>query len=278
MPPPPSTKFPLTGNAQFNTYSKSWSGILAQIGDSAGAQNVDGRTIQISYDSQSGTYNLVDLDGYSVRLPKESTISGIYNVFTKNSRSYFDQLKLYNSARAGGAAIPLTYVNFGMWQHRVKSTGYTTQTAMVFGFPTPVNSIPRTGNASYRTFVQGSSLTYGANAGVREVGGNATFGVDFANETVSTQLNLAYINGATQTPIGSFSGSGYLYGAGGFGGGYESSVPNFSWGVFTGALYGPNAEEMGYAFDIERTNAPLGVVKPTDFQETIVGTVVGKRQ
>lgn len=148
---------------------------------------------------------------------------------------------------------------------------------MVYGFPTPASAIPRSGSASYRTMVNGSSTIIGTDSGTRNIGGSASFDVNFSNATVNTQLSLAYVENGAQYPIGTFSGSGAIY-SNQFGGSLTSDAAFFDGGSFAGAFYGPNAQEMGYSFAIKRYNSdPYAGATVERLDEAIVGTVVGAR-
>lgn len=277
--PPPPTKFPLTGSADFNAVSGEIV-ILPDRNSSyverAGTTGAGG--VRISYDKARGTYSVRDVAyGYSAAKVGRSAPSGIYDVYLKNARGVVDEIKIYDAARAGISAIPLTYVNFGMWTHTDSSTASTRRYALVYGFATPESAIPHSGSASYRTMVNGTSTIIGTNAGTRDVGGSASFNVDFANASVSTQLNLAYVGDSGLVPIGTFSGSGAIY-SNQFSGPLTSDAAYFLGGSFSGGFYGPAAEEMGYAFAIKRYNAdPYAGAALNYLDEGIVGSVVGTR-
>jgi hypothetical protein len=277
--PPPPTQFPLTGSAQFG--ASVGETVIAPDGNSsyveqAGTSGVGGVTI--SYDKISGTYSVRDMaDGFAATKVRRSSTSGIYDLYSKQVRGIVDEIKIYNAAHANSSAVPLTYVNFGMWTHHDSGTATTRQYALVYGFLTPESAIPRSGSASYRTMVNGSSTIIGTNAGTRDVGGSATFDVDFASAAVNTQLSLAYVVNGEQTPIGTFSGSSGIY-SNQFWGPLTSNVSYFVGGSFAGAFYGPNAEEMGYSFAIKRYNPdPYAGASIYTLDEGIVGTVVGAR-
>ena len=278
-PAPPPTKFPITGSARFN--ASVGEAVFAPMGSSSYVEQVGAigaGGVTISYDSGTGTYSVRDMaDGFAASNVRRSGQSGIYDVYSKQSRGIVDEIKIYNAAHAGLSAVRLTYVNFGMWTHRDSNSATTRQYALVYGFPTAEGAIPRSGSASYRTMVNGSSTLIGTNGGTRDIGGTASFDVDFASATVNTQMNLAYVVDDAQYPIGTFSGSSGIYGNQ-FWGPLTSDASYFDGGSFAGGFYGPAAEEMGYSFAIHRYNSdPYSGAALNYLDEAIVGTVVGAR-
>ena len=277
-PPPPPAQFPLTASAQFD--AAAGASVIVPNGYSpyierVGATGLGG--VKISYDKASGAYTVRDpAYGFASPSLRRTGTSGIYDVHSRSSRGIVDEIRIYNPARAAAGAVPLTYVNFGMWTHREGTPATTRQYAFVYGYPTSESAMPRSGTASYRTMVNGSSIAVGSHPQTREIGGTASFNVDFAAGTVSTQLNLAYI-GSGQPSIPTYSGSGSIS-ANQFGGSLTSSDYLFVGGSFAGAFFGPNAQEMGYSFGIMRHNwDPYAGAFVNFYDEAIVGSVVGTR-
>jgi C-lobe and N-lobe beta barrels of Tf-binding protein B len=237
-----------------------------------------GPEVTISYDPLRDAYTIRDNSVTESFGRSSRSVSGFYNVYTTKTLQTSDRLALFNSS-AASAPIKLMYLNFGSWSHTNLTSGDKNEYYFLYGFPTASSSMPRTGTASYTTFVTGNSVRTGAYAGTWQVGGNANFSANFAKGTVNTQLNLTRIDPAGNSVIGSFAGTGSIYAASQFTGNLTSSVPSFYAGSFAGGFFGPGAAEMGYGFGITllQSDPYACAALPCAFQESIVGTVVGKK-
>jgi hypothetical protein len=107
-----------------------------------------------------------------------------------------------------------------------------------------------------------------------QVGGTASFNVDFGAGTINTDLALTTSNNV----LGTFNGSGTISGNQFSGSFTTSNVQNFVGGAFNGGFYGPAAQEMGYAFTIKEHNPdPFAGASPAPTDTLISGVVVGKK-
>jgi hypothetical protein len=167
-----------------------------------------------------------------------------------------------------------------VWTRTNSDTGDARKTYFVYGFDTSDASMPRTGTATYKTFVTGNMHERHAPGGVSEIplGGSATFSANFGSGTIDTTLNL--VRASDQGVIGTFIGTGMMETGlklGQFAGRYSSTMPYFRSGGFTGAFFGPEAKEMGYAFAIWQNNpdpyAGAAPMRPLD--NRLTGVVVG---
>lgn len=147
--------------------------------------------------------------------------------------------------------VALSYMTTGDWSHI--ENGVSSIYLSIFGVPTTADDMPRNGTATYQTSINGSALdnfstfyTLGANS-------TATFSANFGTGTVSTTLNLIGITTVNPTPVdfGSYTGSGVIAsGTPGFSGTLAPAAGNALslTGEFSGAFFGPQAAEMGYAW------------------------------
>jgi hypothetical protein len=197
-------------------------------------------------------------------------------VFQKQASGQSDSVMLYGNARGvqslSAAPVQLNYTSFAEWTHTDSVPERTRRVYFAFGQPTGTGTMPRTGSASYATTLMASSLsgTY-APVSQQSVSGTATFSADFANGSVSTNLQLSSSSSA-------YAGTGTIS-ADTFAGSFASASPTFTSGNFRGGFYGPNAKEMGYIFLITHTNAdPYAGATIAPGLTFINGVVVGAQK
>lgn len=235
-----------------------------------------GPTVTVSYDAVHDIY-AVQQDSVSASFSSadRTSTSGSVDTYAQQSGDLSDELRLYNNVRRGaptaGAPIQLTYLSYGSWSHANSQTGDTQRTYFLYGYPTAVSDMPRTGSASYQTFVTGNVRD---NVAVYEVTGSATFSANFGAGNVSTDLTLIR---SDQVALGTYSGTAPIGGSQ-FSGTFSSSSPDFQEGHFAGGFFGPAAKEMGYSFFIRNYHDPYaGATMSYYVDQWIVGTVVGKK-
>jgi hypothetical protein len=248
------------------------------------SENGLGSADTISYDATSGAYVVS-----SVENPQRSATFGAADLISNDgyARSYLvrvgstsDELTLYGNVGEGTGnrqgALRLTYLSYGKWSHVNDSADLTKVTYLLFGFPTTSAKMPRSGTASYRTMVTGSSYSADSGGILGELGGSATLSADFGTSTVATSLTLKYVGSASA--IGTFDGVAAISGDQ-YAGSFTSSVDHFSSGSFTGGFFGPAAQETGYNYliRIHPSDPYAGAsLRPYDFW--FIGSVLGKKQ
>lgn len=279
--PAPPSAFPLKTTSTFQAipghrYYRRDPATNIVTTDRMGVSGRD-QNVTINYNAADGSYTVSD-GTYSANLGPQGITSGHNDSYSKTVGTVSDKLELYNNVRAGtsGAPVQLTYLSYGIWSHSDSQTGNQRKTYLLFGYPTADSSMPRTGSATYQTAVTGNMLDIAPGGGLeREVGGSASFSANFGAGTVSTVLNLVQVNGPA---IGTFNGTGAIYGGNQFNGNFTSSVPFFHSGDFMGGFFGPSAAEMGYNFYIRRYNPdPYAGASPNPVDQWILGSVVGKK-
>lgn len=186
-----------------------------------------------------------------------------------------DELTVFKTWRAN--PVKLTYVNFALWTHADTATGKTSEQYIIFGFPTGTANMPRTGSASYRTFLTGNYAVVHHDGTRTEfaLGGTSSFSVDFGTTAITTQLLLR--NAADQSYIGTYNGSGAT-GDGQFFG--EFTSPDdlaLQTGVFTGGFFGPSAQEMAYAYYMYGEVGGRASAAPGNEEHYVYGTVLGAK-
>ena len=240
-------------------------------------------SLSISYNSD-GTYTVSDtIPSISATFATSDRISsaGYIDEYSKQGTGVTDDLKLFNNIRSGtsqaSAPIQLTYLSYGIWSHSNTQTGEHRKDYMLFGYPTGSN-MPVSGSATYQTAVTGNIVEGGPAFPIAEsdITGSATFSVNFTTGSLSTDLTLQRLTGGS---LGTFNGTGAIYGTDQFNGTFTSASPLFSGGSFMGGFFGPSAQEMGYAFQVNlHNNDPYAGASPAPMDMIINGAVIGKKQ
>ncbi|WP_157080959.1 transferrin-binding protein-like solute binding protein [Novosphingobium naphthalenivorans] len=215
-----------------------------------------GSAVRVDYDASAGAYMLTSPEGYSVAMTQANYDSALSNnvrsVYGKSDSTAGDNVWLW---RLMVKNVRLSYTMFGTWRHVPAGSVITALRDNLFvgGVQTQKSDIPKSGTASYDTYVGGSVMsddtTYtlsDPNTGTSE--SSATFSLNFGTGSVNTTLNLAgtsYQTGVSRN-FGSFTGTGSLDSGGpGFSGTLAGSNAT---GAFTGSLFGPQGAEMGYVW------------------------------
>src|SRR5690348_9929775 len=184
IPPPPQTaqSFPLTTSASFDTiaavrsYTMPGNRTVDQFG-------VAGRNsgLTISYDAAAGSYTVSDAKGSATFDPTQRSTSDAFDTYT--SAAGGDELRLFGNVRSGGspAGVPisLSYLSFGSWSHD-DASGEHRDSYFLFGYPTATSDMPKSGSASYSTFVTANIVPIVPGQGESPLSGSATFTADFA--------------------------------------------------------------------------------------------------
>lgn len=283
IPPPPQTyeAFPLTKSASFETIAGIRSYTVSgnrTIGDFGVAGRNSGVTI--SYDSAAGSYRISDAVASATFDPTQRSSSDSFDTYTAASGTTTDELRLFGNIRSGGAPagapISLSYLSFGSWSHDDSSSGEHRDSYFLFGYPTATSDMPKSGTASYSTFVTANIVNIVPGQGESSLTGSATFRADFGAGTVGTSLTLPLTNFGS--PTSTYSGNGAIAGNQ-FNGNFTTvDDPSFNSGTFAGGFFGPGAKEVGYTFAISRGAADPGAgAAQQPPLSWIVGAVAGTK-
>lgn len=160
----------------------------------------------------------------------------------------------------------LDYVAFGSWQwgsHEPGDAGH-----FVFGYETSPASMPVSGTATFSGAWEGELFTrrVGQPIQVGDVGGNASFSVDFLSGNISGALTAATSGGSyggELQPWNDVSVSAAIAaGSNHFSGTTAAPSSPSATGTITGAFYGPAAQQLGAVWTL------------SDGSSNAIGTVV----
>ena len=288
--PTPAETFPVKTSQTFDgltaiRFLRREPGTNRVIGDRFGIQG-RGPAVTIRYDAAAGTYTVQDdLASASFGASNLASTSKGFEVYTKTGGTVSDTLNLLVNARPGApkasAPLQLSYLSLAIWGHTDSLSGDNRKTYILFGFPTGAANMPRTGSASYRTFVTGTRTERAPSMAVTrelEIRGSASLTANFATGAIATQLVLTPLTGPGS--FGTFVGTGAIYdGTDQFGGTFASTNPNFWNGGFYGSFYGPGAKEMGYGFMTSEYNPdPYAGAAVVPMYVSMTGTVAGTKK
>jgi len=250
-PPPPGpptyTKLiDLSGNQTFQTGGVQYN--VSPSGLSGGVSQAFGSGVVVNYNAAADSYQLTASDG-STQTFAPADVSGqpAPNViqFVKVNGATRDQLTLTSPLNNG---VSLSYTLVGAWVRSNTSNNTGVGRIALGGVPTVASDMPKTGTAIYNVGAGGSANSGGT---VYTLSGNsgAGFSVNFATGAITTNLNLAGVpanGGGSVTQFGTFNGTGTIAAnSPGFTGTLTGTSAN---GLFSGAFFGPQALEMGYAW------------------------------
>jgi hypothetical protein len=242
-------------------------------------------TLQGQTTHSYGTRNVFELKIPALSLDASNIESGSYNILSDGR-----ELRLTTSA--------LNYSLLGAWSVMTKKTGSNQPDTIYWGvgftgYQTPTSGIPTSGSATYTAGPAGhvdEGLSAGggvaglaifggkfANIGFVDLTGQASVDVNFGTGKVNGSLfNMtSYDSGPALDPVpwNNVALSGNLSGATMQGTTSVTSVPagfapfsSSATGTFTGALFGPNAQELGLSwtlYDPSGNRSAIGVVSAT---------------
>lgn len=209
----------------------------------------------------------------------------------RNLRGDAVTLTLPNGDLANGSFRQLDYTIIGQWAYSAAGSNTIMISAFVTGYQTPTSGVPASGAAAYvgnsgpgpqGGFVSGRIFTPDGNGGIVDgsVSGAANVNVNFSSGAVSGTLNGMQTNaGTTPLPWNTVNLAGSLSGAAVAGTTSTSGAPSgagalgFSsaaTGTFSGALYGPAANEVGAVWSLAEPTLEGG--------KAVQGTFMGTRQ
>jgi hypothetical protein len=181
-----------------------------------------------------------------------------------------NSLALFNNLATGSGTndpfLQLHYLSFAFLYENDSATDTHRTTAMMFGTPTLLADLPRSGTATYTT--QGFASARVDFPTYAKVQGRLT--ADFASGAIGNSFAIYYDDSASVFPTYRISGSGTITsGSSAFSGTLTGTTVPLT-GTFTGGLFGPGAAEAGFTFALTGTMAD-------GRQQRVVGAAGGAR-
>ena len=238
---PQAAVFPLL----FTGYQPSASG-LVPIAPGTGA------TLTLTLGAPPGAYQNPNAVSWQISVPSAGVNS-----------SGFESVGLFGNFDSPIQA--LDYVAFGSWQWGSSEPGYYGH--FVFGYETPPASMPVSGAATFSGAWEGELFTPKAGQPVQvgDVGGNASFSVDFLSGKISGALTSATGGGSygiALQPWNDVSVSAAIAaGSNRFSGTTAAPSSPSASGMIAGAFYGPAAQQLGAVWTLtDGTSSAIGTV------------------
>ena len=187
----------------------------------------------------------------------------------------FSQAEFLNNtikdAVTSDAGLALTRVSYVNWWRGDSTAGTKRLTYSVFGYPTVLSDMPKTGTQAYASRVVGRlvSVAGGATSIVR-VSGTVTVSVNFATGLVDVTLALTTLppGGGAAVPYANISAQGAIaVGNNQFTGSFTSGSPLT--GTIAGGFFGSQGENIGITFAGSGT---LGGA-----EQRLIGEIIGKK-
>ncbi|MCW3836056.1 hypothetical protein ACFQ1E_08390 [Sphingomonas canadensis] len=287
---PTYSAFPLAALAEFYTISAStnYTGDLATGPVTLGAAGTEGRSdrvrLAVGNDTAANTFVIREaleesrfVTANLTTAPDASVTEFVYRIndaSTPPVAGKYAQGEYLNniipSKVTSDTALALTRTSYAGWLRADGTTGQTRLTYTVFGYPTAIGDVPTTGTNNYTARIAGRVVQVaGGGTGTQlKLGGTVTISTNFATGLVTVTANVTTINGAVETPYGTFSGTGAIApGATQFNGSFGGASPIP--GTFAGGFFGSQGEQIGITF------ALLGNIGGVETRA--VGSVVGKK-
>ena len=189
------------------------------------------------------------------------------------------RINLSNGGSAAAFVSALSYTHFGTWLYTPGGSGPAYQGFQVSGYQTSVGAVPASGSATYAgNGTSGGGAVTGfvfvpdgsGSIAFASLLGKASVNVNFSSGVVSGSLTgITSTTGSGSTPVawndvsltGNLSGAtlsgntavgGSAAGSGGF------TLSTAATGKFSGALYGPNGQELGAVWTLNEPNSVNG--------------------
>lgn len=260
---PNSGAFPLTMTAMKNTSN----GFAVDT-----ATNTQGATLTV-------TNGGAPYSSTSLRLVIPSL--GVDTTFNKMGKFADPGMESLSGGQAYDlSTFGLSYTGFGRWEIRGNPGPAVGNGTFVFGYETPIGSMPASGTAAYKgtgTVAGIVDVSKSGNGQRALVGGDANLAANFGTGQVSGSLTnmIATTDGKTAQPWNNVSVSASIAaGTNSFSG--STGAATAPAGTYTlkgtanghidGAFYGPNANELGAVWTLSNgdgTGAAIGVVGGT---------------
>ena len=217
-------------------------------------------TVTIAYDLPSRGYTITAGNRSITFLPADidaEQSNAAVVVYQKQNGNTVDSLTLTRGGTSG--RFTFQYVGGGFWESATENANTINGTvdAFVYGFPTAVAAVPRTGKGSYDVDLIG---VISPNQGIT---GSGQLQVLFDTGTI---LISGSLDPGAVPPNSSFSGTAQL----GAGRTFTGSFGLDAFGTFSGSIdggfYGPQGQEVGGAFAVAETGGG----------RRAVGTILGR--
>lgn len=263
-------------------FSEDFAGRFSELGfhDNGNGTAATASTIvrsdsTLSYNASTGGYTYADSNaGINVAFGAGNLNAGasnssvsVYDV-TVGGTSY--RLTM-SKAGSSNPQIALTYTSYGRWQQYQTASVDARDRWFAFGVRTNAFQIP-TGTAHFDGILVGSGATNNGGA-LYSLTGTSAFDIDFGAATFTGSLHPIGTNLSTlaSRDFGSYAITGGLMDLdGGLAGNVVDGSANYL-GFFEGALYGPQATEIGGSFGFQSSSSV------TSTTVNLTGAVVGKR-
>ena len=254
-PPPPPPNTSLTALHSSQTFAGAAPRIIGQIGNSSGAVqdfSPGNANVSVSYDATSNSYSVTfagapaGSETFAATTKDASSTAGMA-VYKTTNGAVSETLTLTSQSPSSGAAF--NYVAAGSWRRDQQNS--TEDDAFyqpfVYGFPT--GSTPHSGSAGYNVDVDGFIAF--DNKPPRTTAGTGVFNADFLSGLFSLNASVTETNQVTGAvgETAPLTSSGHLASDGSFTGAIAfASADSAYTGTLNGALYGPQASEVGATF------------------------------
>jgi len=253
--PTPGTPNPTSGanddlltplvSETFSTFAARGSASYTTNG-SPGSSSAGSATRSITYDAGANTYR-VSTGGTEQTFGSGDIEPSLTNsqgtTYVRQSGSTTNALYLTKPGTSG--ALTYRWVGSGLWERNTQSSTTISGdvNAFVYGIRTPTSGVPMNGSANYSVDMIG---VYATQVGVQSLYGTGNLSINFGSGAISGSGNATGINAVTGGTTGhSWSSTASLGSAGALAG--TLSLGSVNAGM-SGALYGPEAQEVGAAF------------------------------
>jgi hypothetical protein len=250
---------PTFANSQAATFPLLFAGYQASASGLAPIAPGAGATLTLSLGVPPGDFQGKNAVSWQISVPSVGVTS-----------SGFESAGLYQNFDSPIQA--LDYVAFGSWQWGLsgQDLGH-----FIFGYETPPASVPVSGTAAFSGLWEGEVITpkSGQPPQAGDVGGNASFSVDFLSGKISGALTSAASGGsygidlqpwndvsvsaAIAAGSNRFAGTTAVASSPANSAGLKASAT----GTIAGAFYGPAAQQLGAVWTLsDGTNSAIGTV------------------
>ena len=256
-PPPPvvsnASLASLTASQSFSNNAASATATIAANANVTAAASTS-QPLTFSYDLASNSYT-VSTQGRSQTFapPSQASAKGGIAVYAVTNGATADRLTIETASVTGYAATSPQYSGLGYWQRTVSGSGSSDVSVdfFIYGLPSAISAVPRTGSAAYATSVYGLVSPLGTEALFFQ--GTGRMDVDFADALLTTSATVSesgivsqanYGTGAILTGSGTLSSSANAF----TGSAVYTGLNSASHGTLAGQFYGPSAQEVGASF------------------------------
>lgn len=258
-PPPPPASYTkladLTGNQTFQSGGIHWTSGPVVGGTTISNQGADsfGSGPTFAYAAASDTFTITAPGGavgvFTAADFNAAQSTATTRVFLKVGPSGQQSLRLTTPTING---VALSYTQFSNFLNASGSTA--TSWISVGGMPTIASDMPKSGTATYSAQTGANILASPPTVSapftvyVATAASTATFSANFGTGAINTSVRLigAPAGSSTTTDFGTFSGTGTIASGGPA---FSGTFAGTTGAGFSGAFFGPQALEMGYAYN-----------------------------